>query len=189
MELSVTDDCQDLAALNEGDPEAGRRLYDRHAPLILSLCRSGIPSRSLDDAEEATQETFLRAFRERRTVTDCRGFRAWICAIARFVCSERRASWTRRKRDLETGMQNEIRRAPESPSAVLERQEASALLSAAIDALPADERLALHLYYIERDPVNAAKRALGVSRPTFYRLVAKAREFLALRLAAQGVQS
>ena len=86
-------------------------------------------------------------------------------------------------------MQNEIRRAPESPSAVLERQEASALLSAAIDALPADERLALHLYYIERDPVNAAKRALGVSRPTFYRLVAKAREFLALRLAAQGVQS
>ncbi len=188
MDSRVTDDCQDLAALNEGDPDAGRRLYDRHSPLILSLCRSGIPSRSIDDAEEAMQETFLRAFRERRDVTDCRGFRAWICGIARFVCSERRAAWLRRKRDPETGMQNEIRRAPESPSASLERQETSALLSAAIDALPADERLALHLFYIERDPVDAAKRALGVSRPTFYRLVAKARELLAIRLATEGVQ-
>ena len=188
MEVRVNDDCQDLAALNEGDRDAGRRLYDRHAPLILSLCRNAIPSRSIDDAEEATQETFLRAFRERADVTDCRGFRAWICGIARFVCSERRASWLRRKRDPEIGMQNEIRRAPELPSAALERQETFAQLTAAIDALPADERLALHLFYIERDPVEAAKRALGVSRPTFYRLVAKARELLAARLTTEGIQ-
>ena len=188
MEAHVTDDCQDLAALNEGDRDAGRRIYDRHATLIFSICRSAIPSRSIDDAEEAAQETFLRAFRERADVTDCRGFRAWICGIARFVCSERRAAWLRRKRDPETGMQNEIRRAPELPSTVLERRESSALLTAAIEALPHDERLALHLFYIERDPVEAAKRALGISRPTFYRLVAKARDFLAVRLAPEGTQ-
>ena len=85
-------------------------------------------------------------------------------------------------------MQNEIRRAPELPSTVLERRESSALLTAAIEALPHDERLALHLFYIERDPVEAAKRALGISRPTFYRLVAKARDFLAVRLATEGTQ-
>ena len=41
------------------------------------------------------------------------------------------------------------------------------------------ERLAIHLYYLEADPVNAAMSALGLSRSGYYKLLSRARENLA----------
>jgi predicted DNA-binding protein (UPF0251 family) len=53
--------------------------------------------------------------------------------------------------------------------------------------LPEDIRLALHLFYIEPDPVDAAKRALGISRAQFYRLVTQARQLLAAQLSREDL--
>ena len=69
-----------------------------------------------------------------------------------------------------------------APSAPLEERETLADLGRAIDALPEDLRVALHIFYIERDPVSVAKEALGISRAQFYRLVAEARNLIAARL-------
>jgi DNA-directed RNA polymerase specialized sigma24 family protein len=41
------------------------------------------------------------------------------------------------------------------------------------------ERLAIHLHYLESDPVKAAASALGLSRSGYYKLLARARERLA----------
>jgi hypothetical protein len=51
----LNDDCSDLAALDAGDSEAGRRLYDRHAPLLFALCREEV-----DPARGKTQRTPCR---------------------------------------------------------------------------------------------------------------------------------
>jgi hypothetical protein len=61
MNSMMSDDASDLSAALAGNPEAFARLYDRHAPVVLSLCRR---SSSLADAEDAMQETFLRAYRK-----------------------------------------------------------------------------------------------------------------------------
>jgi len=205
----VNDDCSDLAAYDAGDREAGRRLYDRHAPLIFALCREETGVRSARDAEDAVQETFLRAFRMRDRLTDCTGFRPWLYAIARLVCKERRNTRAKERRDLGYGLDasrdasrqaaNEgTKRMPNhtmqgllekaggaSASSSLEQRELMAQLGSAIDALPEDLRLALHLFYIEPDPVDAAKRALGISRAQFYRLVTQARELIAAQLTRE----
>jgi RNA polymerase sigma-70 factor (ECF subfamily) len=49
-----------------------------------------------------------------------------------------------------------------------------------MDQLPERERLAIHLYYLEADPVTAAASALGLSRGGFYKLLARARQQLAV---------
>jgi RNA polymerase sigma-70 factor (ECF subfamily) len=100
MGAPVNDDCSDLAALDAGDRDAGRRLYDRHASVIFALCRVESGSRSAEDAEDLVQETFLRAFRMRDRLTDCTGFRPWLYAIARLVCKERRTERARARRDV-----------------------------------------------------------------------------------------
>jgi RNA polymerase sigma-70 factor (ECF subfamily) len=205
----VNDDCSDLAAFDAGDREAGRRLYDRHAPLIFALCREETGVRSARDAEDAVQETFLRAFRMRDRLTDCTGFRPWLYAISRLVCKERRNTRAKERRDLGYGLDasrdasrqaaNEgTKRMPNhtmqgllekaggaSASSSLEQRELMAQLGSAIDALPEDLRLALHIFYIEPDPVDAAKRALGISRAQFYRLVTQARELIAAQLTRE----
>lgn len=59
------------------------------------------------------------------------------------------------------------------------RDEALTRLDAALEALPDDERLAVHLYYLDPDPIRAASESLGLSRSGFYKLLARAREHLA----------
>lgn len=62
------------------------------------------------------------------------------------------------------------------------RRERLGRLGEALAELDEDERLAIHLYYLDRDPVAAARSALGLSRSAFYKLLARARERLAIRM-------
>lgn len=213
MSDSVHDDCTDLEQALQGQQAAFGRMYDRHATVVLSLCRRGVAAGSFADAEDAMQETFIRAFRKLDEVHDCRGLRSWIYRIARLVCSERRRSEARRHHHEEHAMELRMRSVgmdgvggvvgaasgadagtaadgalPGAPLAAAAQREQLAKLSAALDRLEDEERLAIHLYYLDTDPVRAAQAALGIGKSGFYKLLARARESLAAQLR-EAVQS
>jgi RNA polymerase sigma-70 factor (ECF subfamily) len=188
--LVTTHDCHDLDLVRSGDHDAFGRIHDRHAPLVLSVCRRhgpGGPSGSRAEAEDATQEVFIRAYRKLDDVHDCTRLAAWLCTIARFVIRERRRALARRLKHEDAAMTAAVHEhggvssaAPAAdPAIALERRERFAALESALDRLPDDERLAIHLHYIEPDPVAAARRTLGLSRSGFYKLLARARARLA----------
>lgn len=197
MSRSVNDDdARDLAAAIAGDHEAFARIYDRHAAVVLSLCRmrAGSPRGDLSAAEDACQETFIRAFRllprVNGSVSGSGGLRSWLYAIARRVCSEARRSITRRHKHEGAAMvmmfeQQRSRltiEMRESENRVTLREQLDRL-TAALDCLDDDERLAIHLYYLERDPVIAAREAMRLSRSGYYKVLARARGKLAAALA------
>ncbi len=174
----------DLAAAQAGDDDAFARLYDRLAPVVLSLCRQ----RWLVEAEDAMQETFIRAHRLLHKVEDPGRLRPWLFAISRRVCSERRRAARRRTRHEEQFAVSRAAHAPKSstgtaaaagPSQETEHAEQLQRLGNALDQLDDRERLAVHLYYLEADPVRAAASALGLSRSGYYKLLARARDRLA----------
>jgi RNA polymerase sigma-70 factor (ECF subfamily) len=200
----MTDDARDLALVRAGRTNAGAspeaqegfaRIYDRHGPVVRALCRQNSPSDA--DADDALQETFLRAYRMLDRLTDPDGLRSWLYAIARLVCSERRRAARRRatheraaaeenglmpgEPHTSTGRPSPDGRA--SPRDAADRREQLERLGRALDGLPDNERLALHLYYLEADPVTAASVALGVSRSGFYKLLSRARERLSALLS------
>lgn len=174
------------------------RLYDRHAPVVRALCRANC--RSEEDADDALQETFIRAYRMLDKVEDGAGFRTWLYAIARLVCSERRRAEGRRAKHEhaareQVAMPNHAQGGAamshtstgsarpsdliDAPAQSADRAEQLERLTRAMEQLPDDERLAVHLYYLETDPVAAATDCLGVSRSGFYKLLTRAREHLA----------
>jgi RNA polymerase sigma-70 factor (ECF subfamily) len=187
METSVTThDCHDLDLVRAGDHDAFGRIHDRHATLVLSVCRRHGPggsSGSRAEAEDATQEVFIRAYRKLDDVHDCTRLAAWLCTIARFVIRERRRALARRLKHKDAAMTAAVHEhggvSTTAPTADLERRERFAALESALERLPDDERLAIHLHYIEPDPVAAARRTLGLSRSGFYKLLARARARLA----------
>lgn len=204
MTPTMTDDARDLALVRAGRTSAGAspeahegfaRIYDRHGPVVRALCRQNSPSDA--DADDALQETFLRAYRMLDRLTDPDGLRSWLYAIARLVCSERRRAARRRatheraaaeenglmpgEPHTSTGRPSPDGRA--SPRDAADRREQLERLGRALDGLPDNERLALHLYYLEADPVTAASVALGVSRSGFYKLLSRARERLSALLS------
>lgn len=183
----MSPDARDLEAARSGGPEAHAafaRIYDRHSPVVRALCRRHSPSEA--ETDDALQETFLRAFRVLDRVSDATGIRSWLYQIAANVCSERRRAAKRRRKHEHAafdhgapGMNGQLSRAEPTPTAAAEHGEQLARLTLALDELPDDERLAIHLYYLEPDPVAAAAGALGVSRSAFYKLLARARDHLA----------
>jgi RNA polymerase sigma-70 factor (ECF subfamily) len=78
------------------DEEVLERLYHRHRAQINSFCMRELGSR--EDADDATQLTFLNAYRglSRGTVPEYET--AWLFRIARNVCLNSRRSSSRRRR-------------------------------------------------------------------------------------------
>lgn len=178
MEPVDGDDAADLAAAAAGSVDAFGRLYDRHAAVVMSLCRRLSPS----EAEDALQETFFRAHRMLDKVHDPGGLRSWLYAIARRVCSERGRAASRRRRHEEAAAMNASRAeslsVPHAGESAAQDEDLRRL-ERALDRLEERERLAIHLHYLEADPVKAAAAALGLSRSGYYKLLDRARSRLA----------
>lgn len=177
-------DAHDLAEAKAGSHDAFARLYDRHAPVVLSLCRR----KWCVDPDDAAQETFIRAFRNLDQLDDAARFRPWLYAIAGNVCSEKRRATGRRSKHESNAMNNGMLQHKQPDGADhnrSEHQEQIDQLTAAMEQLTDEERLALHMHYLEKDPTQTAIPALGVSRSGYYRLLEQARARLASILGVQ----
>jgi RNA polymerase sigma-70 factor (ECF subfamily) len=84
-----------VACAKTGDREAASRLLAPHERALHLLCLSMTGSR--EEAEDACQETFLRALRSLNQFRADSTFRTWLFRIAVNVCLE----WRRRRRPLE----------------------------------------------------------------------------------------
>ncbi|HUU84084.1 MAG TPA: sigma-70 family RNA polymerase sigma factor [Phycisphaerae bacterium] len=176
--MMMSDESSDLSAAATGDREAFARLYDRHAGIVLSLCRRR--SWSLEEAEDAAQETFLRVYPILDRFDALPRFRAWLYRATGRVCSERRRAAKRRRRWEMTAADRQMESQPPEPTPVESAEHVEQLerLTGALDALPHKERLALHLYYLDDDPATTAAEFLKLSRPGFYKLLGRARRHL-----------
>jgi RNA polymerase sigma-70 factor (ECF subfamily) len=73
-----------VAAATAGDELAFSQLVDRHRDELQAHAYRMLRSRQ--DAEDLTQETFLRAWRKRKSFRGDSSFRAWLYRIATNVC-------------------------------------------------------------------------------------------------------
>ena len=73
-----------VAAAQAGDEAAFSGLVERYRPELQVHCYRMLGS--LEDSEDLTQETFLRAWRKRRGFKGRSTFRAWLYRIATNAC-------------------------------------------------------------------------------------------------------
>ena len=130
-----------LLRARAGDPEAFRVIFDREAPGV----RRFLGDLLRDDAaaDEATQETFVRAHQRLSTLEQAGKLQGWLFGIARMVFFEQ----VRRKR--RDGPFSDPAEEPAqvdrtaSPEAVLLSAESNRLLDDALRELSEDRRSAL----------------------------------------------
>lgn len=147
---------QELArAARGGSREAFAQLVRGHYEAVYAFLFSMVRHRA--DAEDLTQECFLRAQRKLHLYNPERPFRPWVFAIARRLAI---AHWRRQRPEdsPEAGPEQSV-----SP-AVSARLDAVALWSLARRHLKPDEFTALWLHYREDLPVAEMARALGKTR-------------------------
>jgi RNA polymerase sigma-70 factor (ECF subfamily) len=153
-----------------GNVSAFGLLYDRYAGVIRAICFD--ETREIHSAQELAQDVFLRGFAGLARLRSADRFAPWLVSIARFVCHEWRRG-RRRDRHRYTNNVPELAGTPDE-----ETDKSAGGLRLAITHLPEQERLALHLFYLNGESAEAARQILGLSRAGFYKLLERARRQL-----------
>jgi RNA polymerase sigma-70 factor (ECF subfamily) len=134
------------------------------------------------DAEDLSQETFLRAYRAYGTLPRGANVRAWLFAIATNLAKNHFRSETRRRRaygkaeaaaTCSVGMAAEVE---------MDARETGALLEKIVDGLPLKQRLAFTQRKLHDMEYEAIGKSLGCSAES-----ARAHVFQALRKIRQGL--
>ncbi|WP_255316415.1 RNA polymerase sigma factor [Nesterenkonia sp. Act20] len=140
-----------------GEPAAMQDLYRQHGAFVFSLCMAALRHRQ--DAEDATQAVFTRAWRSHDTYDITQPTGAWLTGITRRVIAD---TFARRERDLQAaraGVEEQVREdAPQPTDAVVDR----VVVQQSLDALGPPQDEILRLAYAEDLPLKIIAERLGM---------------------------
>ena len=170
-----------MAGTNEDALEA---MVREHARLVYRIAYSVL--RNHHDAEDATQETFVRLLRYKRKLEGIEDNKAWLAKIAWRVAIER----SKRKRIIvmsEVELQDAAKQVASQSTSAEENaagHELSALLASLISALPEPLRDALRLSTIEGLSPAEIAQILESSESSIRSRIFRARQILKEKLTA-----
>ena len=174
-----------VRALRAGVPGAAAAFYDEHARHVLETLRQLLGTN--DDIPDLLQEVFMRSFNSIGRLREAKRVRAWLTKIAILVAAEQRRLWARRNRLRLFSPEHTQLTYCEQPS--LDDRRSIHQVCDLIAALPAKERAAFTLRYVEGLSLIAAAEACGTSLASFKRWLMRAeRRFIRGARQRPGMQ-
>jgi RNA polymerase sigma-70 factor, ECF subfamily len=173
-----------------GDASAFRELVVRHQVRVYQIVYRMLRDRT--DADDVTQETFVRVFRNLDRFDRTREFGPWLHTIARNAALNYIASRGRRRAASLDELSDKGAPPPasrdESPLESIARREIVERVRGAMDALPEEQRLVLTLREFDGLQYDEIAATLGIPIGTVMSRLSRARAALATRLRARGIQ-
>jgi RNA polymerase sigma-70 factor (ECF subfamily) len=178
---------RELARACDGDTKAFDRLVDAYKQRIFTHVLRMVNHR--EDAEDLTQEAFMRAYRYLHLYDPSRPFRSWMYAIATNTALN--GLRARGRRGIEASFDDEWRPsaaetplnnpAPD-PRQGAARSELADRLSEAVSALAPAHAALIHLHYTEGMSIREAAEVVGMSEGAAKTALCRARKQLRKRL-------
>lgn len=176
------DDPALVEALRSGDPQAPRLLIERYQGVVFGLCYRMLNHRQ--DAEDVSQETFLRALRAMAGFDASRPIRPWLLEIAANRC--RTALARRAQRSTLTraeALPDRVDPRPDLPG----RRDLAEELQEALNRLRPEYRLVVVLFHEQNLSYDEIAQALSRPVGTVKIWLHRARAQLAEDLSRRGV--
>ena len=140
--ITVGGDAQLAAQFAAGDPDAVRAVYQTYGRLVYSVAFKVLGDVGL--AEDATQQTFVQAWRAADSYDPTRALGPWLASIARRAAID---VYRRTRRHQTTYGLDSVDAALVSPPPSAEQIYEVSEVRRAIDALPADDRELVRLQH------------------------------------------
>lgn len=183
-ERALTQNALLMTATNEDALEAAVR---EHARLVYQIAYS--VSRNHHDAEDATQETFLRVLRYRRKLEGVEHAKTWIARVAWRVAVEhakKRPAVSLSEKGAADAVA-EIRAGGNTAEELAASNQMAAILDSLIAALPEPLRDAMRLSTVEELLPSEIAQVLGTSEASVRSRLFRARQILKEKLKALEV--
>ncbi len=179
------DDVDLVRRVRQGDHDGFAALVKRYQARVFALVLMVV--RSPPAAEDVTQDTFVRAFRNLHRYDDTRPIYPWLAAIAIRLAH----NWSRQhgRTARREGTPIDAAPAPATPPAALTdliADERSRHLWATVASLPARERTAVILHYRDGLSVRDIAAALGVTDGTIKTMLFRARRQMRERMSQES---
>ncbi len=175
----VAPDHELLQRITQQDEGAFRQLFDRHRDHVFNLAYRY--TWSYADAEEITQDVFIKIYKKAGTFQHRAKFTTWLYRITVNAC----LNYKRRQKIniesieamSESGLTAQEPVAPDSanPETIYRRQQQAKLIRQALDQLPAKSRLAFILNKFEGYSYDEISEVLGANRNTVAALIHRAK--------------
>lgn len=134
-----------LTRAQRGDAEAFSLLVETYQKPVFNLCYRML--NDAGDAEDAAQETFLRAYKSMKHYDQSRPFPTWLLSIAAHYCID----LMRKRRMTVVSMEDlpytEISDGAPGPEATLSRREEQKRIHHLLETLNPTDRAAVIMYY------------------------------------------
>jgi RNA polymerase sigma-70 factor (ECF subfamily) len=173
----MDDDQSVIAQVRAGATNAFRILVDRHQAVVWVFCRNLL--RHADDADDATQDVFLLAYRKLDQYDSARGsFATWLLTMARSQCCNRLSQ----HRPMEA-VPESVWDAGPSPTSATSDEDWWRRLDGALAMLPLEQRTAFVLAEIQERPHHEIAAIEGVELGTVKSRVSRAKARLRAALS------
>ena len=167
-----------------GETQLFRLLIERHQQHIFNLCYRML--RHFEDADDATQDTFLKAYRSLKQFRGDARLKTWLCRIARNECLNRlrHENMASLDQQLTTDYSFQIADLTPSPLELIEQQETQSIVHDAINKLPHQYRLVIALFHLNGLSYEEISQVMEIPMGTVKTHIFRARELLKSKLQA-----
>lgn len=161
----------------QGNAQAFTYLVEQYQRPVFNLCYRMLGD--WQDAEDAAQETFLRAFQHLRRYDQKRPFVTWLLSIAAHHCIDQTRKRRFRLVSTDEAPESDLVQPPPSVEALVSQNEEHQRLQALLCQLEPFDRAAVVLYYWYDLPYEEICRTLGLTTSALKSRLHRARRALA----------
>ena len=169
----------ELLRFRAGESDAVRAVYREYGRLVFAVCRNQLGSQQL--AEEAAQQTFLKAWKSAGTVEPGRDLAPWLATIARRTAIDVYRQELREKTSAIDDVSVSHPAMVQQPVAIEQTYDVWQVRQA-MDELPEDERAIVQLQHLEGLTQTAVAQRLNLPVGTVKSRSYRAHKKLAGRL-------
>jgi RNA polymerase sigma-70 factor (ECF subfamily) len=164
----------------QGDPQAFTNLVEAYQRPVYNLCYRMLGN--AEDAEDAAQETFLRAYRSLRKYDNSRPFPTWLLSIAAHYCIDQIRRNRRPIVSIEALPMPDLPDGGPDMDTKLSRKEERYRVRAALETLEPLDRAAVVMYYWYDFSYDEIGQALKLTESALKSRLHRARRMMAGKL-------
>ena len=147
----------------KGNPRAFDTLFQKYQPVVYARARFLV--QNPQDAEDLTQEVFIKAYQNLPKLRDANRFAGWLSRIVKNVC----VTWIHQQKEISKSCQGggdpilNLSSAEGTPEQFLMKKELNQTILKAIDSLPATDAAVAHDFYIDDLSYDEISEERGLS--------------------------
>jgi len=175
-----------MSLFQQGDGEAFHTLFDRYCSRVINFSYRFLNSR--EEAEDITQDLFIRIYRKKLSYDLNSPFRPWLYSIvSRLISNKLRdkkrhphhsLDWTATGEAGDGFSADSLETSSLAESEIFEKADLIRSVQSAIQALPENQRTAVILSRFESMPYEQIATAMGISLSSVTSLLFRARQTL-----------